>query len=152
MKRFHRKSRFSNGAARRTPFQVRSRRNLSSFREKKLQELKVALNDKKKVLKFTWKNHYLTLVFIEGDTLPIYGNISDALRILDSRLFYMACPCTVVNLYYFYTLNGNAECPALLFENKMSVALGDVQAKKLTDLSEYLQSDRMVQDIKRMLQ
>jgi hypothetical protein len=112
------------------------------FRDKNYQNLKKALKDKYSVLMVEWQLHYLTITYTSGETLMIYGNLSDAKRLLRSCLFRKVRPSAIVNLFYFDTLNLKTSPPTIIYPDKMEVVMGKTAAKSAEKLNSYLNSNQ----------
>ena len=162
----HRKNQFQSSKAAASKNISRRRRNqyFRNFRKKRLDELKEALNDRLCVARVKWELHYLTVDYICGKPKEIYGNLTDAKRILRSRLFYPTDPHTFVNLYFFKEIREDADGKFLVFPDKLKENAGLLEEKteklieKLIEKSEndliwltnYLLGDQRIQDAKRL--
>lgn len=120
------------------------------FSDKHYQRLKMALTDKYSVLMVEWELHYLTITYVSGETLLIYGNFSDAKKLLRNCLFRKVRPSTIVNLYYFDRLNLETSPPTIIYPDKMEIVMGKTAAKSAAKLNSYLNSNLFVQACNRL--
>jgi hypothetical protein len=120
------------------------------FSDKNYQNLKKALKDKYSVLMVEWQLHYLTITYISGETLLIYGNLSDAKKLLRSCLFRKVRPSTIVNLYYFDKVNLETSPPTIIYPDKMEIVMGKTAAKSAAKLNSYLNSNQFAKACNRL--
>ncbi len=111
--------------------------------------LKVALNDKLKVLKVWWAFHYVFVLFADETQEKFYANFNYARWLLRSKMFYRPAPLVIVNLFHYSTLNEDTAEKTLVFSRKYAEKLINKDQKSIKQLRSLLLGNQVMQAARR---
>jgi DNA-binding LytR/AlgR family response regulator len=150
MARYPMKASFSKQPPNPQQLLKRNAQHRRNFRQKEMEKMLRALEDKPAVVMVQIEGHYLYIKNIKGKECLLILPFAEAKKHLRSVIFYRANPSTIVNLYYVEKIRQDDEGSWLILPHKCQAKLYKDDEKSLKDLQELLLDTRIFKEIRRL--